>query len=73
MSKLDIDITQATRLQSIENFTGNYSTITVAADSDCNSNDLQPVTLTTTQLTCLENKGQVEFKFEIQPLPFKPI
>ena len=48
----------------MENFTGNYSTITVAADSDCNSNDLQPVTLTTTQLTCLENKGQVEFKFE---------
>ena len=40
----------------MENFTGNYSTITVAADSDCNSNDLQPVTLTTTQLTCLENK-----------------
>jgi len=48
----------------MENFTGNYSTITVAADSDCNSNDIQPVTLTTTQLTCLENKGQVEFKFE---------
>jgi len=46
------------------NFTGNYSTITVAADSDCNNNDLQPVTLTTTQLTCLENKGQVAFKFE---------
>ena len=48
----------------MENFTGNYSTITVAADSDCNSNDIQPVTLTTTQLTCLENKGQVSFKFE---------
>jgi hypothetical protein len=48
----------------MQNFTGNYSTITVAADSDCNSNDIQPVTLTTTQLTCLENKGQVEFKFE---------
>jgi hypothetical protein len=46
------------------NFTGNYSTITVAADSDCNNNDVQPVTLTTTQLTCLENRGQVEFKFE---------
>ena len=46
------------------NFTGNYSTITVAADSDCNNNDIQPVSLTTTQLTCLENKGQVEFKFE---------
>ncbi len=31
----------------MENFTGNYSTITVAADSDCDNNDLQPVTLTT--------------------------
>jgi hypothetical protein len=48
----------------MQNFTGSYSTITVAADSDCNSNDIQPVTLTTTQLTCLENKGQIEFKFE---------
>ncbi len=48
----------------MDNFTGNYSTITVAADSDCNNNDIQPVSLTTTQLTCLENKGQVEFKFE---------
>jgi len=48
----------------MENFVGSYSTITVAADSDCNSNDIQPVTLTTTQLTCLENKGQVELKFE---------
>ena len=48
----------------MQNFTGNYSTITVAADPDCDSNDVQPVTLTTTQLTCLENKGQVEFKFE---------
>ena len=60
----------------MQNFTGNYSTITVAADPDCDSNDVQPVTLTTTQLTCLENKGQVEFKFEDTTVthmePYKP-
>ena len=60
----------------MQNFTGSYSTITVAADPDCDSNDVQPVTLTTTQLTCLENKGQVEFKFEDTTVthmePYKP-
>ena len=37
--------------------------MTIAPDTNCDQNDIQPVTLTTTQLTCLENKGQVEFTF----------
>ena len=68
--------TSNTSTKYMQNFTGNYSTITVAVDPDCNSNDTQPVTLTTTQLTCLENKGQVEFKFEDTTVthiePYKP-
>ena len=45
------------------NFTGVFTTMTIAPDTNCDQNDIQPVTLTTTQLTCLENKGQVEFTF----------
>jgi LPXTG-motif cell wall-anchored protein len=45
-------------------FTGDYTVLTISSDPNCNQNDVQPVTLTTTQLTCLENKGQIEFKFE---------
>ena len=55
--------TSSTSTKYMHHFSGDYSTITVAADSDCNSNDIQPVTLTTTQLTCLENKGQINFTF----------
>ena len=45
------------------NFTGVFTTLTIPADTNCDQNVVEPVTLTTTQLTCLENKGQVEFTF----------
>ena len=55
--------TSTTNNLTMGNFTGVFTTITIAPDTNCDQNDIQPVTLTTTQLTCLENKGQVEFTF----------